>query len=156
MAGLEQAAGHERRFCKTDCRDCAFYRSCQGLATTVLVVTNDKALIRALEKHADGEKLSLRFARSGYESSAVIDAFRPAVVLMDSALAEVREGDLADSIARDDRIPGVKVLIARREGHESGLGGIAAPTITPPFTAERIERLLGELSRPGGDATRRA
>jgi excisionase family DNA binding protein len=156
LAELGRKAGHGHDFCKTDCIDCPFYRACHGMATTVLVITRDKALTRRLEKQVDAGKVSLRFARSGYESSTLIGTFRPAVVVMDSALPEVREGSLLDSIVNDDRIPGVKVFVARREGDEEALERLAVLTVAAPFTAERIEQLAASVagtgSRAAGDA----
>lgn len=147
----ELGEGHD--FCKTDCLDCPFYRACHGMATTVLVVTRDEALIRRLEKRADAERVSLRFARSGYESATLIGTFRPAVVVMDSDLPEVREGRLPESIARDDRIPGVKVYVARRKGDEEAVRRLGLPTLAAPFTAEQIEQLAESVAGPGRRAS---
>ncbi len=156
LAELGKKAGLGHDFCKTDCMDCPFYRACHGLATTVLVITRDQALTRRLEKQVDSDKVSLRFARSGYESSTLIGTFRPAVVVMDGQLPEVSEGGLLDSIANDDRIPGVRVFVARRDEDEDAVGGRTVLTLAAPITAERIEQLAasvaGGRSRAAGDA----
>ncbi|NIM52698.1 MAG: excisionase family DNA-binding protein [Gemmatimonadales bacterium] len=152
LAELGERTGHRRVFCETDCRDCSFYRACHGLATTVLVITRDEALTRRLEKQTDATKVSLRFARSGYESSTLVGAFRPAVVLMDSDLPEVREGRLLDSIMHDDRVPGVKVFVAHRAGDEAVVARLAMPTIAAPITAKEIEQLADSVAHPAGSA----
>jgi excisionase family DNA binding protein len=155
LAELGKEAGHRHDFCKTDCMDCPFYRACHGLATTVLVITRDEALTRRLGKQVDASKVTLRFARSGYESSTLIGTFRPAVLVMDSQLPEVREGSLLESVVRDERIPGVKVFVARREGDEEAVSELGVPTLAPPFTAERIEDLAASVAGPvrgAGDA----
>ncbi|MHC4606003.1 MAG: excisionase family DNA-binding protein [Planctomycetota bacterium] len=151
-ADLGEAVGHNRRFCREDCGNCAFYRARKGLAIAVLVVTRDETLIRRLEKQTDGKKIGLRFARSGYECAAIIEAFHPAVVVMDSALPEVREGTLADSIRKDERIPGVKVVVARRRGDRLPAGKVRVPAIPAPFTAKQIEQIVDEQARPAGTA----
>ncbi|MGD2216690.1 MAG: excisionase family DNA-binding protein [Gemmatimonadales bacterium] len=156
LAELGKQAGCGHDFCKTDCIDCPFYRACHGMATTVLVITRDTSLTRRVEKQVDASKVSLRFARSGYESSRLIGTFRPAVVVMDSELPEVREGSLLESIVRDERIPGVKVFVAGREGDEEAVKQLAVPTVAAPFTAERIEHLAASVAGVGpgvkGDA----
>lgn len=156
LAELGREAGHRHDFCKTDCMDCPFYRACHGMATTVLLITRDEALTRRLEKETDPSRVSLRFARSGYESATLIGTFRPAVVVLDSELPEVSDGSLLESIIRDDRIPGVKVFLARREGGEEIVEQVAAPTLSGPLTAEQIERLVdsvaGATRKAAGDA----
>ncbi|MGD2152984.1 MAG: excisionase family DNA-binding protein [Gemmatimonadales bacterium] len=153
LADLGEDAGHRCAFCRTDCIDCPFYRASYGLATTVLVVTRDEALTRKLRKRVAPNKVSLHFARTGYDSSTLIGTLRPAVVVLDSELPEVSEGSLAESISRDDRIPGVQVIVAQRHGDEEAVGKLAMPAIAAPFTAERIER-IAESATGAGRGTR--
>jgi excisionase family DNA binding protein len=151
LAELGEQAGHQRIFCRTDCEECSYYRARQGMATAVLVITRDEALTRRLTKQIDASKMSLRFARSGYESSTLMDSFRPAVVVMDSDLPEVREGLLPETIMQDDRIRGVRVFVALREGDEITVGQLSAPTIGAPFTAKQLQQLAeGAAIRVGG------
>jgi excisionase family DNA binding protein len=155
LAELGEEAGHRHDFCATGCQDCPFFRACHGLATTVLVITRDAKLIRQLDKQNNPDRISLHFARSGYEGSTLIGRFRPAVVVMDSDLPEVREGTLPASVARDDRIPGAKIFVARRTGDEEASKELALPTIRVPFSAKRIEQLAGRVAagrRTGSDA----
>jgi excisionase family DNA binding protein len=156
LAELGEQAGHRCEFCRMDCLDCPFYRACQGLATTILVITRDEALTRRLEMRIDAKKVSLHFARTGYDASTLIGTLRPAVVVLDSELPEVREGSLAESISRDARIPGVKVFLAQRQVDDEAVGRLALATIAAPFTAERIEqlaeRVVGAGRRARGDA----
>jgi PleD family two-component response regulator len=112
----------------------------------VLVITRDDALTRKLATQADARKVTLRFTRSGYESSTVIAAFRPAVIFIDSDLPEVREGPLAESIMQDERIAGAKLFVACREGDEVKVARLAAPAIVAPFTAKQIEQLVEGLA----------
>lgn len=156
LAELGEGAGHRCEFCRTDCIDCPFYRATHGMATTVLVITRDEALTRQVSERIDAEKISLHFARTGYESSTLIGTLRPAVVVLDSELPDVSEGRLAESISGDDRIPGVKVFVAQRRGDEEAVGKLAVPIIAAPFTAERLEHLaeiaVGAGRRARGDA----
>ena len=76
LAEIGEPAGHQRNFCgKDDCEPCSFYRACHGLSTEVLVVTRDDALTRRLQRDVEPNRVSLRFARSGYEASVSIAEF---------------------------------------------------------------------------------
>jgi hypothetical protein len=97
-----------------------------------------------LEAETDSERISIRFARSGYEGSAVVSTFSPALVVMDSALSEVRAGRLPESILNDERIPAAKVVIACRKEHEGLFEGLPVLTIPAPFTGEEIDTLATE------------
>ncbi|MBT8396472.1 MAG: excisionase family DNA-binding protein [Gemmatimonadetes bacterium] len=144
LAELGEEAGHRLHFCRQDCRTCAYYRACQGLATEVLLISKDESLVRRLEAGVDPEKVSMRFARSGYEGSAIISTFSPALVVMDSDLAEVRGRQLPESILGDDRIPAARIVVACRKGHRELFEGLPVLKIPAPFTADEITTLTEE------------
>ncbi len=141
LAELGEESGHRLHFCRHDCRTCSYYRACQGLATEVLVITKDEELVQRLESSVDPEQISMRFARSGYEGSAVISTFSPAVIILDSDLPEVRTGFLPESIRGDERIPAATVVVACRRGHDGLFLDQQAVTIQAPFSHEEVLRL---------------
>jgi excisionase family DNA binding protein len=146
LAELGEQTGHTRNFCgKDDCEPCSFYRACHGMTTAVLVVTRDDALTRRLEKEIDFSRITMRVARTGYEASIAIAAFHPSLVVLDSDVPEVRDGQLPESIMRDERVPGVAVYVALREGHEVTVDRESAPTIEAPFAATQIHDLAARL-----------
>lgn len=147
VAELGDTIGHEGRFCHATCENCSFFRACNGLASMVLVVTSDEALIGRLTAQADSDNLALRFARGGYETSMLIETFHPSVAVLDSAMPEVRDGRLVDSMIQDERIPGVKVIIALRKG-DNAPPGREALVMPAPFTVKKIERLVQAIVRP--------
>ncbi|OHB67394.1 MAG: hypothetical protein A2V70_01590 [Planctomycetes bacterium RBG_13_63_9] len=143
VAKLGQTIGHSRTFCRTTCEECSFFRACHGLAPIILVVTTDKALSGRLTGQADSRNVVLRFARSGYESSMLVETFHPSVVVLDSALGEVRDGRLVDSIVHDERIAGVRIIIAlRNRDRVAPRQGVSV--MSAPFTLEKIERERGK------------
>jgi len=150
VAELGGAIGHERRFCRATCDDCSFFRASKGLATPVLVVTGDESWIERLARQAPDANLAVRFARSGYESSMAVDTFHPSVVALDSALPEVRDGRLVVSMRGDDRLPGVRIVVARRKGHrikQDEDEGHRVTVILAPFTAQELEHHIQSLMR---------
>jgi len=146
LAELGTQTGHKRNFCgKDDCEPCSFYRASHGMTTAVLVVTRDDALTRRLENDIDHSRITLQVARSGYDASIAIAAFHPTLVVLDSDVPEVREGQLPESIMRDERVPGAAVFVAMREGDEVTVDRDSAPTIEAPFSARQVEELAAGL-----------
>ena len=146
VAELGDTIGHNRQFCRATCENCSFFRASNGLATTVLVVTSDEALVDKFTTQANAANVALRFARCGYESAMLVETFHPSVVVMDSVLPEVRDGRLADSMIQDERIPGVKLIVAQRKGDKAPPGR-GASVMPAPFTVKKIERLVQDLVR---------
>jgi excisionase family DNA binding protein len=154
LAELGEEAGHQLHFCKTDCRECSFYRACQGLAAEALVLTRDDSLVRRLLREVDPKRVSLRFARSGYEASGIVSTFKPALVLMDGTLPEVRSGRLVESVQADDRLPGARVYVGIPEGEEGLLEHLSAIGVPAPFSAQLILGLVESIGRSETNAPR--
>jgi excisionase family DNA binding protein len=145
LAELGEESGHRLHFCRHDCRTCAYYRACQGLATEVLLITRDESLSQRLEAGVDPEQVCIRFARTGYEGSAIISTFSPALVIMDSDLSEVRAGRLPESILHDDRIPAARVVVACRKGHDELFDDLSVSRIPAPFTVDEVNALVEDV-----------
>ncbi len=127
--------------------------------TAVLVITSDDDLIARLSRDP-GRDLAFRFARTAYQASAVIRDFRPEFAVVDRALAEEGETDLMDCLARDPRIPRLRIILgvphgmAGKDG-DGGLGPFVAGVIDKPFGARQVASVVHSFpaGRPaGGDA----
>ena len=154
LAELGEEHGHKRQFCQTECADCSFYRASHRMATAVLIITRDEGLVRRVGKETDASRVFLRFARSGYESSTVVEQFRPAMIVLDSDLPEVREGALPDSILHDGRLPGVRIFVACRDGHQKAIDELGLPMLTAPFSANQLEQLAERVVHDADTAPR--
>lgn len=149
VAGLGREIGHAKHLCRTSCRDCAYYRRVQGLATHVLVISPDESLIRRLQADSS-EELELEFARSAYEASAIIHTFRPGFVVLDRDLGASEEAGLLKSLRSDPRIPGVRVILAGGRGAARRLGrvpeqGVVAGVLEKPFGARQVVAVIESL-----------
>jgi excisionase family DNA binding protein len=111
MAGLDSDVGHSHEFCEGSCEDCVYYRRIQGLSTQVLFISADEELVSKIEWSGE-DSVSLRFARNGYEASALVQDFRPEVAIIDMEGLPDQGFGLLDSIAADPRIPHVRVILA--------------------------------------------
>ena len=115
MADMEADVGHALKFCQGSCEDCAYYRRVKGLATNVLVVSSDDALIERIESEKD-DSVTLRFARCAYQASTIVEGFRAELVIVDRELVASEESRLLQCLSRDPRLPGVKIVLAVRSG----------------------------------------
>jgi excisionase family DNA binding protein len=111
MAGLESDVGHAHEFCEGSCEDCVYFRRIQGLSTQVLMISADEDLVSRIDWSGD-DSVSLRFARNGYEASAMIQDFRPEIAIIDMEGLPDQGFGLLDSIAADPRVPHIRVVLA--------------------------------------------
>ena len=141
-----QGNGHAKRFCNGMCVECPYYRLVHGAATNVLVISQDEALIQDLAKH-ESESLALRFARRGYDASAIISVFRPAYVVIDQAILDRLGNALLDALASDPRTAGTRIVLAVRKGefaHNNHHRKVFA-TVEEPFDAAEIAALVNRV-----------
>jgi excisionase family DNA binding protein len=110
MAGLDSDVGHARQFCEGSCEDCVYFRRMQGLSTQVLFISSDDDLLDRIE-WGEEDPLALRFARNGYEASAIIQEFKPEVAIIDLENLPDQGLGLLDSIAADPRVPRIRVIL---------------------------------------------
>jgi tRNA 2-thiouridine synthesizing protein E len=110
------------------------------LATNVLVVTSDEELTGRL-KADERESISFRFARNAYEASMVVESFLPAFAVVDREILGSDSG-LVRSLARDRRLPGLKIVLAVTPGTRGRGTGEDWPfivnAIEKPFGAAEI------------------
>jgi excisionase family DNA binding protein len=158
MAEMEQDVGHARQFCETSCEDCAYYRHVKGLAPYVLVVTNDDEFTDRLSGE-QGQSIAMRFARTGYEASALIGDFRPAFAVIDAECMLAEDTELLDALAADHRVPSLKVIVAVPPGTRTGSrrrwkSDLIVSVLEKPFGCDRIAEVisssLAALPAPGG------
>ncbi len=146
MVGVVKGAGHAKRFCSGLCQECPYYRRVHSLPTNVLVISQDEGLIQQLAKR-ESDAVAFRFARRGYDASAIITVFRPAVVVFDQAVLETLGMALLDALATDPRTLGTKILVAiRKESIGCRFHNRAVyATIEEPFNADEIVALVNRI-----------
>ncbi|HUB77483.1 MAG TPA: helix-turn-helix domain-containing protein [Bryobacteraceae bacterium] len=138
-----RGTGHAARFCGTSCQECPYYRRVHQLPTNVLVITRDEGLIRDLAAK-ESHQVAFRFARRGYDASAIVEVFRPAYVIFDQVVLDSLGINLLEALASDPRTKGVRILVAVRKG---GIGfrvrscSVYA-TVQEPFQADEIVALI--------------
>lgn len=146
LANVVKGAGHGKKFCNGVCQECPYYRRVHGLPSNVLVITRDEALIQDLARR-ENESVAFRFARRGYDASAVVAVFRPAFVIFDQAILETLGVGLLEELASDPRTSGARILVAIRKeamGFRVRSGAVFA-TIEEPFSADEIVAIINRI-----------
>ncbi len=146
MVNAVRGNGHGKRFCTGICQECPYYRRVHGLPANVLVITRDEGLIQDLARHQNGA-IDFRFARRGYDASAIVAAFRPAFVIFDQAVLEDLGVALLDALASDPRTAGARIIVALRKG---GIGfrihsGAVYATVEEPFSGDEIAAIINRI-----------
>ncbi len=146
MAGLDSDVGHAHQFCEGSCEDCVYYRRVQGKGTEVLFISADEELVNRIEWTGD-DSVSLRFARNGYEASALVEEGRPEVAIIDMEGLPDQGFGLLDSIAADPRVPHIRVVLVippdtmprmlRRPRHR-----LVVSILEKPHVCDRIEEVV--------------
>ena len=91
--------------------------------------------------------MAFRFARRGYDASAIITVFRPAFVVLDQAILESLGMALLDALATDPRTLGTRILVAIRKGsmgfrfHNRAVYA----AIEGPFNTDEIVAILNRI-----------
>ena len=146
MANVVRGSGHAKRFCTGVCQECPYYRRVHQLASNVLVITRDEALIQDLARHS-GEAIDFRFARRGYDASAIISVFRPAFVVFDQAVLDTLGVALLDALTSDPRTAGSRIVVAVRKGMMGGRIHSSAiyAAVEEPFKAADILTVVNRI-----------
>ena len=161
MAGLDSDVGHAHQFCEGTCEECVYYRRVQGLGTQVLFISSDEELVYRIEWSED-ESITMRFARNGYEASALVQEFRPEVAIIDLDGLPDQGFGLLDSIAADPRVPHIRVILvvapeAMARVRQRPRHRLVVSMLEKPHVCEHIEEVvrgsLVELSPTGQNQT---
>jgi DNA-binding NtrC family response regulator len=117
-----------------------------GLPANVLVISENEGLIRDLGRR-ENASIAFRFARRGYDASAIVAVFRPAFVVFDQAILESLGMSLLEALANDPRTLGARILVAIRKGSMDFRIRHSAvyATLEEPFTADEIEAIVNRI-----------
>ncbi len=146
IAGQESNSSQIGHACPNSCRDCVYYRRVLGMPTRVLVVSTDQSLIQRLQSRAL-PNLKLRFAGCAYEASAIAQSFPPAFAVVDAKSFPIEDGGLMENLARDSRLPGLKIILAipgdsdPKHAHQPN-GHVAAHVIDRSFGLDQINAVV--------------
>ncbi len=122
----------------------------------VLVVDDEDSITELVAMALRYEGYSVETADSGYRALALLESFRPELVILDVMLPDIDGFNVAERIRRERRDVPVLFLTARdaTEDKVRGLTIGGDDYVTKPFSvAELVARVQAVLRRTGGGST---
>ncbi len=147
MAGLGKGTGFTGTFCKSNCYDCEYFNNMYKSDLNVLVVTENKELSNDLKRDIRGS-ITLKSSICEYDTSYIVQDFRPDFIIVDETLVKTQPDDLCRHLINDPRIHGAQIVLAISGTlpQERLLDGICA-TINTPFTSCALEDCIDKLQK---------
>jgi two-component system OmpR family response regulator len=124
-----------------------------GGGRRVLVVDDEDSITELVAMALRYEGFSVETAGSGYRALALLDSFRPELVILDVMLPDIDGFNVAERVRRERRDVPVLFLTARdaTEDKVRGLTIGGDDYVTKPFSvAELVARVHAVLRRTGG------
>lgn len=141
----EDAGTDSDSFCVPSCSDCEFFEYIDSDTTNILVITDRKNLIDTLLSEKSS-KLSLRFSCTGYETAALVQDYRPDVIVVDDTMELFRTEDIMRYLAADSRIRGVQLVLGIIDTPAKlATGDKICAWINLPFTMRDLEECTDRL-----------
>lgn len=144
MNHLPKEMGFNGGLCASSCESCAYYHFRQGRPFKVLVVTDNPTCRENLMREAMSHSIQFQFVSCEYESSLVVDRFRPDFVVVDCTMQEMKCQELCRHLADDPRIPDATLILAtppRR--HALSIPG--AIRVRNPISLKELESHLSRV-----------
>jgi len=119
----------------------------------VLVVDDEDSITELVAMALRYEGFAVETAQSGYQALALLDSFRPELVVLDVMLPDIDGFNVAERVRRERRDVPVLFLTARdaTEDKVRGLTIGGDDYVTKPFSvAELVARVHAVLRRTGG------
>ncbi len=143
MSDLPDGSGHGKRFCRTSCAECDYYRHLKGHAARVLVLTENPEVSAEL-RQSTSEHLEFDVAETGYELAITMESFEPDLVVIDCAIGHQRAGRIANRLLDDPRARLVRIVLAADpDGWPEDCPDDRFVKIDGPPTLEEIHTSLG-------------
>lgn len=144
MNRLPSGSGAKCGACADSRESCAYYHYQWGRPFKVLIVTDNPACRVALTKQETTPKIQVQLVGSEYESSMVMDRFRPDFVIVDCTMQRMKCRELCHHLAHDPRIPNTTILLATPPRQRS----IPVPgsiRIRSPISLKEVENQLDRV-----------
>jgi excisionase family DNA binding protein len=145
MNHLSKGMGFNGCSCANSCEDCAYQHYFQGRPFKVLVVTDNPACREKLTQGEGSKNIQFRFVSCEYESSLVIDRFRPDFVVVDCTMQEIKCRELCNHISEDPRIPDVTIILATPPRRRHVLAIPGAIRVRNPLSLMELESHLNRV-----------
>ena len=145
MNSIPQEFGHLRLHCTSRCDDCEYYLIVKNQALNILIITeNDARFLKDIANSKSDSEFNFLVASGAYESSAVVEKFRPDYAVIDTSLSEYKI--IRDHLTNDSRIPFIRIIYAiESENLYDFCDKKIIAKISKPFTLMRLKRCIRNI-----------
>jgi excisionase family DNA binding protein len=147
LFGLGKEAGHAQNYCTTSCYECEYFNFVNESPINVLVISENTELKSKLKDDVTGN-IVLKFSSCGYDTSTLIQDFRPDYIIIDESMVNSNADELCKHILEDPRAHGSQLVLAittQRVNDELPQGVCASIGI--PFSALDMEECFQNLQK---------
>jgi len=128
------------------------------MSKKVLIADDEPNIVTSLEYLMQKSGYEVKIARNGDEALALVESFRPDLVLLDVMMPRKSGYEVCQQIRERTDWQYIKVVMLSAKGRESevnkGLSLGADSYVTKPFSNQeliaKIDALLGNGAKPGG------
>jgi len=147
VAGLGENAGHAQTFCTTSCYECEYFHLMNSSPISVLIISENQELKQKLQKEVNGN-LTFKFACCGYDTSMIIQEFRPDYIIIDESMVNSNPDEICKHILNDPRVHGSQIVlaIAQQRSERKIPEGVCA-SIRIPFNASDMDECFQNLQK---------
>jgi len=154
---LPSGMGSPSDFCTTVCEVCGYYRQHVQGPVRVLVVSDSVLLRDELQRGSQHRPVRFEFAAREYECAAIVEGFRPELVLVDCTLPRSVWTSVVSCMADDPRAAGLRIVLAQRRTRRGWSGGAQAglsvhAIVGLPLDWDELEHSLGLQHHPAAKA----
>jgi len=100
--------------CDTNCTECDYYNLVSGQRAKILIVSQNKRLIRDDDESSWSRSFDVRFVNNEYDAATTIQEFRPDYVVIDCSLGQQKTATMCDHLFNDIRIPVVRIILSSK------------------------------------------
>ena len=128
------------------------------MAKKILIADDEPNIVTSLEYLMQKRGYEVKVARNGDEALALVESFRPDVVLLDVMMPRRSGYEVCQQIRERADWRHIKLVMLSAKGREAevnkGLSLGADSYVTKPFSNQeliaKIDELLGDGAKPGG------
>jgi len=144
---LPEHFGYLKIYCETTCEDCDYYNIVKEQGFNVLIITNDKSM---RIKFNDEDNIFYKFAFSEYQSSTIIESYRPDYVVIDLKIGKKKTKEICKHISEDSRIPFGRIILVSESVLDDNFGdNEIVGWLKPLFSSNQLRNFIDNLGGLG-------
>jgi len=144
MHHIPQNMGFKGGISASSCKSCAYYNYHEARPFKVLVITDNPACKEHLTRQPESPRMQLHFVSCEYDSSLVVDWFRPDFVVVDCTMQQAKCQELCHHLSTDPRIPNTTIILATPPRRQA-LSFPGAIRIRHPISLNELETHLNRM-----------